>query len=425
MTLRTLFAALVLALAMLVATPSAAAAGLASFDEPQDTVKLKDGRELKGTIVKEQNGYIWLDLGVGQELFLSPDKIQEIIRGTDEPIPSGEKATEMIKAKAEKAASWERVPGVTRAAVITAEGMVGMQYAAKPLSEAIPMLKEEGIDLVVFKVNSGGGLLLEIQKISDVLQNEYKPEFQLVGWIDSAISAAAMTSITIENLYFMPKGNFGACTGWRGALEAVAGRGLEDVLYKMEKISARGNKDPQIMRAMQINEQLSYDIDEATGEVKFYQDNTGKYILNDGEDILTLNAQMAEDCKFSSGTAGTLEELQALLEKSVGEIVWVGEKIEGIPYPVCKAEKHQLEYRKEVDFQDDQLGVIFTKYQMELGNAQSVPIDRRGGFLKRAEGYLARIKQMVKINPNLGLLQGIDDDWFRDQEETIRRLRRG
>ena len=49
MTLRTRIATLAIALAMLVATPRAMAAeGL--YEPKQDVVKLKDGRELKGTI---------------------------------------------------------------------------------------------------------------------------------------------------------------------------------------------------------------------------------------------------------------------------------------------------------------------------------------------------------------------------------------
>lgn len=423
MKLRNLIAAGVAALALQLAAPSAHAA--AFLPEPgQDVVKLKDGRELKGTIVKEQNGYIWLDLGVGSELFLSPDKIQEIVRGSDAPIPTGDEPAANVTSKA-KDQAWERVPGVTRAAVITAEGTVGMGMAAKPLREAIPMLEEEGVDLVVYKINSGGGLLLEIQQLSDVLHNEYKPKFQLVAWIDSAISAAAMTGLTIENIYFMPKGNFGAATGWFGQLQAVSGRGLEDVYYKMEKISARGGKDHQIIKSMQHNIPLSYDINEETGEVTFYQSTDGEHVLNDGSYILTLNSLQAEECKFSAGTAGTLEELQALLEKSVGEIVWVGTEVDGIPFPVCKAEEHQRKYREEVHFQETRLDEVGIKYDMELDNARSVPVENRGGFLKRAEGHLARIKQMVKINPNLGLLNGLDDDWFAAQDEIIRNLRRG
>ena len=44
--------------------------------------------------------------------------------------------------------------------------------------------------------NSQGTMnqLLEIQKLSDVIYNEYRKNFRTVAWIDYAISAAAMTS---------------------------------------------------------------------------------------------------------------------------------------------------------------------------------------------------------------------------------------
>jgi len=403
---------MVLACAMFIPATTVSAA---EFDP--DVVKLNDGRELTGTIVKEENGYIWLDMGVGQPVFLSPDKIKEIIRDSTDPLP-----TEAAKVEEDK--GWERVPGVTRAAVITAEGMVGMQMSSTPLRDAIPMLKEEGVDLVVFKVKSGGGYLLEIQQLSDVLHNEYKKEFQIVAWIDSAISAAAMTALTIEDIYFMPHGNFGAATGWSGQLVAMKGRGLEAVYYKMEKISARGDKDAKVIKSMQHNWELSYDINEETGAVTFYQNQAGEFILNDGTDVLTFSSDEAVHCGFSEGTAGTIEELQALLEQSVGEIVWVGKEVPGIPYLVSKAEEHQREYRKEVDFQDKRFREVVVKYQMELGNARGVAVDRRGGFLRRAEGYLARIKRMIKINPNFGIFT-VSEEWILQQEEIIRDLRRG
>lgn len=417
MKLNSLLAVMVLAFAMFIpALP--AQANIALVEPGDDVVKLTDGRELTGTIVREKDGYVWLDMGVGQPLFLSPDKIKEIVRNS-----GAEAGEDPISLEADEKA-WVDDPNVTRAAIITAEGMVGMQMASKPLRDAIPMLKEEGVELVVFKVNSGGGYLLEIQQLSDVLHNEYKQNFALVGWVESAISAAAMTTLTIENIYFMPRGNFGAATGWSGQLVAMKGRGLEGALYKMEKISARGNHDSKVIRAMQINEPLSYDIDSATGAVTFYQNESGEYILNDGTDILTFNAQQAEHCGFSAGTAATFKELQALLEQSFGEIEWVGEEVEGIPYPVSNAEMHQREYREEVDYQDARFQEVVVKYQMELQNAQGVAVDRRGGFLRRAEGYLARIKRMIKINPNFGIFT-VNEEWIRQQEEIIRELRRG
>ncbi|MEO0631245.1 MAG: hypothetical protein AAFY46_11050, partial [Planctomycetota bacterium] len=54
---------------------------------------------------------------------------------------------------------------------------------------------ELGLELlVVIKIKSGGGFGLEVQKISDVIHEEFKPKFQTVAWIESAISAAAMSA---------------------------------------------------------------------------------------------------------------------------------------------------------------------------------------------------------------------------------------
>lgn len=400
---------LVLAALLIAACPALA--------EP-DVVKMTDGRELSGTIVRELNGYVWLDMGVGSPLMIRPDQIEEIIRDADTEISSDPVAVDAGEA------TWERRPGVTRAAIITAEGTVGIQMSAKPLREAIPLLKQEGVDLVVFKVKSGGGLLIEIQRLSDVLHEEYKGEFQLVAWIEDAISAAAMTALTIEEIYMMPKGTFGGATAWSGQLKAVEGRGLEDVLYKMERISARGNHPPELIRAMQINTEVSYDYDETTGEYRYYDTLEGDHVLNDGEYILTFNSETAAEAGFSRGTAATLDELTKLLQRSVGEIEWVGVEVPGEPYPISLGEKHQREWREEVTFQENRFGEIYTKYEMEIGNAASVPVENRGGFIRAAERYLQRIKRMVEINPNFGLLRGITEEWFIQQEERLRNLRR-
>lgn len=395
--------------------PAAVAAD--AFDGP-DVITTKDGRTLSGTIVREVNGYVWLDLGVGNPLMLRPDEIETIERDKETEVGS-----DPVKAEAEDAKTWERREGVTRAAVLTAEEMVGVWMSAKPLRDAIPMLEEDGVDLVVIKIKSGGGFGLEVQKISDVIHEEFKPKFQTVAWIESAISAAAMSAHAIEEIYFMPRANYGAATGWRGNLQAVVGRELEQSLYEMELISQRGNKDWRIMRAMQINVPLSYDV-EPDGTRKFYLTTEGDYVLNDGEDILTFNAETAEHAGFSQGTAGTLDELTKLLEASIGEIEWVGEKVPGEPFPISRAEKHQREWREKMTFQENRFAQVANKYEMELGNAASVPVDNRGGFLRNASRYLQQIRRLYDDNPNFGLLQNINEEWFIEQERRIRELRR-
>lgn len=418
MNFRTSLAAITISLAGLFSAP-VALAQQEQLESPPDVVILKDGRELKGTIVKELNGYIWLDVGDGKEKFLSPDKIESFTRTSVEQ-PSGEKLQDQTFVGEPEV--WERVPGVTRAAILTAEGMVGMQFAAKPLREAIPMLKAEGIDLVVIKVNSGGGLGGEVLPISDVLHDEFEKEYEVVCWVDSAIHEAAAAVFSIDRVVFRKKGNWGGALVWgdfggRGVQRAKAAENF------MRTVSERGGYPEFVLRAVFGAGPLSCDVDLATGKPIFRNDERGNIDLCGPGEYLSLNSVSAKACGFSDGSADTFEELAALLEPIHGKIVWVGKEFEGVPYPLCMAERHQRAYRNEVDYQEEQLGEIFTKYLTELENSKNASIDRRDHSLRRAEQYLARIQQIVRINPNLGLVNDLADDWFAQQDEIIRRLR--
>lgn len=419
--------------------------GVVSTPAQADTLRLKDGRVLEGSVAREQGGYIWFKYKVGgleSTQMFSPADIQRLDRDSTTPTP---KPAEEVKpaekpaptdAPAEPAKPVEKpAPGAAqrsgapRAAVITlGEGgekdMVGLFITAHALEEAIPYLEKEKIDIVVFRVNSGGGALLEIQKLSDVIESQYKPKFRVVAWIESAISAAAMTSHCMEEIYLMRRGNYGACTGWSGQLVAVKGRQLEEVLYMMEKISARGKHDPQIMRAMQIMEPLSCTIDE-NGDVHWFQNLDGEYIVNPKERILTFNSETALKYKFSKGTADTIEELG----KAMGytEINWVGKQIPGVQYPVCAAEELQRSFRAKTAEAQERFREYVDTYRTSVSVAQGLPVEERGKFVQRARQALDNIKRMVKENPNfalltLGMLPEEFKDWADQRDEELRKL---
>lgn len=415
--------------------PAASAAEKAS-----DKITLKDGTVLEGRISKEMDGYYWFVVtinGVEQERFLKPDEIAGVERDAAETAKPDDAAT---KPQDTGSANAARRSGVPRLAILTLEGTVGVQMSAKPLDDAIEDLKKEGVTDVILKVNSGGGLLLEIQRISDVLHQKYKKDFRTVAWIESAISAAAMSSHCLEEIYFMPNGNYGACTGWSGALTAVKGRGLENVLLMMEKISARGNHPKEIMRAMQISSDdselsslqiagpsgaLSASID-SNGDVHWFQDaKAGDYVLNPkGEiKILTFNAQEAERFKFSKGTAATKEQLARLM--GYNEVEWVGKEKPGYLWPISRAEERQIQWRKDVSDAENRFQEYVVKYQLAVQNAQSSQ-DKQGraAFINRARQALETLKQIARKHPNFKLLQGLTDEWFDEQEEILRRLMR-
>jgi hypothetical protein len=413
-----------------------------------DKVTLTDGRVITGQITRELEGYVWIRVssgGIVREEMLRPDQIRSIER--DAPAAKAEAAAPAARPepRARPAAS-----GTPRAAVLTlGEGgdkdMVGIYMTAETLRRAIPLLEADGVSVLVLRIKSGGGALLEIQRLSDLIEFELKPKFRTVAWIDSAISAAAMTAHCLNEIYFTSQGNYGACTGWFGALQAVKGRELEEVLYMMEKISARGGHHPAIMRAMQVSADpeefralnvsgapgaLSATIN-PDGTVSWFADTTsGQHVLNPkgNVNILTFNAAEAERFKFSRGTADTLEDLARLM--GFTELEWVGERVPGIIWPVSKAERLQMDFRDKT--YRDQIAVqsYWVAYQQAIAVARAQQ-DRneRGRFVGKARQELNKIKSMMKNNPNLvlfvmNMLPKQYEEWLEEQEKLLRDLMR-
>lgn len=393
----------------------------------QDKVTLKDGRVIEGVVVREEQGFVWIRVKYGsmeQEQMFAPDQIEKVERDAA-AAPDPKSAP-----RGRPDAASPRHPGAPRAAVISVgepdRHMVGVYVVAQVLHEAIPLLEEENIDVVALRIASGGGYTFEVQRLSDVIHNEYKQKFRTVGWIESAISAAAMTAHCLPELYFMPQGHYGACTEFSGALVATKDRPLEERLFQMEKISARGGYDPLIMRSMQIMEPLSCTID-ASGDVHWYPNLSGQYIVNPEGRILTFNSEQALKYKFAKGIAQTCEELGKLL--GYQELEWVGENIKGIPYPVCKAEKFTREFRRRTATDEKNINLYFANYQAAIALAQGAQ-DRkdRGKFVGIARGWLTKIEAMVRNNNNLGvLLAGTVErfkEWVEEQHQLLRDLMR-
>ncbi len=405
-----------------------------------DRVTLNDGRVIEGEIARELNGSVWVKGADGLTQFYSASDVLRIERDVTaggEGTPASPGVTDPAPGEAKPATPKPEMQkrtvsaGAPRAAVLSFgdadndQDMVGTYLTAQSLREAIPMLEEEKIDIVVLRVNSGGGAILEIKRISDLLQNEYKPKFRTVAWIDYAISAAAMTPHALPEQYFMRRGAYGASTGWSGALVAVKGRGLEEVLYLMELISERGGHDPRIMRAMQIMEPLSVDLDDNGRVTGMYQNTEGEVVINKPERVLCLTSQSAQEIGFATGIADTLDELSTAM--GLTEVEWVGEVVEGVPWPVSKADKHLRRFREQTARDERNINEYFDGFGVAVQLAQQAQPEHRGKFVGFARRNLNSIVRMVDNNPNLSLfiLNSSEEDfrkWVREQEQILRDL---
>lgn len=409
------------------------AAGAAAADK----VILKNGKVIEGTIIREVEGAVWIETMVGglkTEQMYGPSDIERIERDVAATPAPAAPVSEVKPAAAEPATSGRKIP---RAAILSlgdeANGnMVGVYMTAEIIKRAIPELEKElGTDktgVLVLRVHSGGGFGSEVSKINEVIQRELKPRWRTVAWIETAISAAAMSCHGIEEIYFMSQGNYGGCVGFYGSLDKpVEGYPLEVALAEMERISKDGNYHPDIMRAMQLQMPLSATI-KPNGEVEFYRDTkSGDIIVNRENEVLTFNAQSALKVKFSKGTADTLEELTRLL--GYQELEWIGQRSREVPYPVCRAEKMQIDFRKQVKFDESAVNSYYATYQREIAAAVTEQDPReRGRFVGRARQMLEKIKGTVRNNPAFKVtIFGSPEryeEFVRQEEKRLRELMR-
>ncbi|MEK6703522.1 MAG: hypothetical protein AABZ53_14775 [Planctomycetota bacterium] len=408
-----------------------------------DKLTLKDGKVIEGEIVREADGVIWFKSNIGTTMY-TPSEYSKVEKDVSKPAEENAKPAVPAGSK-DEAKPRTAKSGVPRAAVLSLEGMVGIYMTANSIEQCIPLLDEEKVDILVIRIKSGGGALLEIQPLSDMIHLKLKKKYRVVAWIESAISAAAMTAHCIEEIYFMPQANYGACTGFSGDKNAMKGRGLEQVLRDMEKISARGGYDPKIMRAMQISGRaeessvldieppwgaLSCTVDPVTGKVTYYQDATsGEIVLNPrAVAVLTLNSEDATRIRFAKGVAATTDELTKAM--GLAEVEWVGKIDPLYKYPISKAEAHMLAFREKTKADETGFQRYVAVYRNYLALAQAqADKTERGKFINKAREALNQIRSMVKNNPNFALFNwgGIEEfnEWVAAQEKLMKEIAGG
>jgi hypothetical protein len=417
-----------------------------------DTVHLKDGSSLEGVVVRETDTFIQIKVKIGgleSVKTLLRSEIKKIEKDVAAPTPAAAPAatapststaapgnppaSNSATAKpptaappsADKAlATAARLDGSgTRIAILNfgppsswhdeVDSTVGIQINAHAWAEAVKLLEKDKVNIVVVRINSGGGLLAEMEPFQNLFEKVYKKKFRTVGWVESAISCAAMSPYALEEFYFMPNGSLGACTAWGGALQNVEGPELEMIIAQMERVSGWANRSPAIMRSMQVQVPLSATIDEKTGEVTWFQDTSGQYLLNRPGQIFTFTANDAVKFKFARGIAATRDELARVM--GINEPVWAGDE----------AIRFLDQNMRETDKTEKRWQVKYREFELHYAYAEQAQ-DRtdRGKFAGRALQAIKELRQMFATNPNFGRMNNINEEWFRVREDAIKKLLR-
>jgi hypothetical protein len=206
------------------------------------------------------------------------------------------------------------VGGAMGVFVLPLDGMVGEGFRHQEIDAVGEEADKYGPgQIIVLIINSNGGLVLESEMVTESIW-KLKDRHRVVAWVNKAISAGCSTAMVCDEIYFMTEGTAGSVTTIRGMQHVPEEQAQPGIDYLVE-LARRAGYSEHIARAMKLTKYMcSYDKDPVTGDVTFYGDTSGEFVLSDGEQNLCFNSSNALHCGFSKGTVDTEQEMADSLD---------------------------------------------------------------------------------------------------------------
>ena len=199
--------------------------------------------------------------------------------------------------------------------IVPLHGEVGSTIVARFLEKLLDDAISRKATVVVLDIDSPGGAVSEAKRILGVLER-YNKRIRIVALADQDLSAAAIMTLSVKEIYVKPTSTIGAATAYIPGQPNLSPK-VEEKMQSAWRAAARnsaeqGGHEPLLADAM---------IDNAI-ELHLETDISGKPVVKEGAGqktlchrgrILTLTSREAVNCGLAAGQANDLAELgQAL-----------------------------------------------------------------------------------------------------------------
>ena len=208
--------------------------------------------------------------------------------------------------------------------MIPLEEVIGMHVTASYLERCLADAVKRNPSVIVLQMDSPGGFISEVDKLVDMIHLRGK-KTRVVVYVQSAISAAAITSLACDEIYFAPQAIFGAATAYQedafGLPEAIAEKFQSVWRARARSAAALGGHNPLLAEAMIDKSMELYIVKHEGGQIsiKAGKPTKGERVITTNDKLLTMTAGEAIEAGLSSGTVGNLDELG----KKLGFEGWV------------------------------------------------------------------------------------------------------
>ncbi len=304
-----------------------AAVALAVSASLGDILTTKDGRVFDGVVIRRSDSGVVFEVkkyGATMRMTFAPAEVASIREGpvADPPprIPEPEEPSALTDSTPEEPLP-PPPPVVEHAGpaycVVPMRGEVGKDLVASVLDQALADAVKRKPTVIVLEMDSPGGLIHEVEPLVQTIRKYRDTRTVLV--VHHAISAAAITGLSVPEIYMTSNSIFGAATAFRATPDGTP----EDIEEKMRSVwravarnsAEQGGHSPLLGSAM-ID--AKYDLHVETG-----RDGKKEIVEGSGADMVVrqgnLLAMTAPEACASGLAAGTIDDFATL-----GKLLRVG-----------------------------------------------------------------------------------------------------
>ena len=328
---------------------SGASGAVSAVAEDLDQIIFRDGRIIKGVIDEETDETVSIFVVVGTikggvATVYNKSDVLSIIKGSGEAVAPGGETSKVDKTPDRPKES----ANANRKIVyhIKLDGRLGRDFNVTPLQDAIDTARSLEPDYILVEVDNlwrygetaKEGHFDEF-RIADELepvlrqniQSHWDKQPQLVVWVKNAMGGAAFIPFFTPNVYFASEGRMGGIGDLGDLFGSMGDEVVRDKQKSLRLARAKGmaipnGYDPRLVEAMTWRTYTLYYRMEGGKPVYYTEPVPGAELLTDdgegenedtmqqrvrgeGNDALTLRAELAQKLGVSKGTVDTMEDL--------------------------------------------------------------------------------------------------------------------
>ncbi len=291
-----------------------------------DTLITMDGKTYEGRLVTRTDAkvvFAVVKYGVSMEMDFLPQDVKEIRQSKTPPDATSKPASHpapdsgMVEIPLPPPPPIVKYDGPTYC-VIPMKGTIGKEIVASVVDDAFKDILKRKPTVIVLEMDSPGGLIQEVGPLANVLL-KYS-DFRLVVMVKQAISAAAVTTMSVKEIYTTPGSVIGAATAYvlgRDGMPKDIDEKMRSIWRATARTCAENGRHPPLLAEAMIEAKHNLEWVEENGKKTIREGRGQNLFLEEGK-LLCLTAGEAVEVGLAQGT---VEDYKAL-GKAMGFPKW-------------------------------------------------------------------------------------------------------